>query len=385
MYFEPYYRRSYRRRTHYSNPYRYRRFRYGGRALTSYSGGRRRRYYKRRTARRRQRTQVPRSLAMRTTSQVKAYMPQVSEEGRIYIDSVTNPFGNVAQEKQILAAYHGAKIPDNSSYPTVAMTYHATGHFIGANYANADTGWISIHPLRLHNARGVTIGYSTGGLNPTGVVSVDWQEHNATQNLFGRYRIVSIGLKVQFDSPPADTEGHLWAGNSDSYRRLGAAWSPYTEIDRTLVDSKIPVRKGCTVRWIPRGEEDITWWDFTAAAPAQPYEELNHWLPIIRFYGVGANTDLLINAVIHVEALVDRGACSIPAQMSPVDLNWNLIYALASNVMLAPEVTTGDSFKSFFTKSGRFIRSVLDWIRTNAPKVAQYAVAAGQAAELLAV
>ena len=362
-----------------------RRYRRGPRAI--YPMGRYPRYYRRRAGRRRKkRKAVPKVRRVWQPTTLEKMVPKLTVEAREYIDTVTNPFGQTTGGV-IKGIYHGAKIPDNSSYPTVPMSWHSntTYNVTADGNGNRSKLVISTQPPNYDWNIGIMISGSIPSSNaPTNSKLAGFWEREATRDLFTRYRVVAVGMKVRFISSSDNTEGYMWGANSEGPITTNADpdYNSWDAIDSYLVKNTHPIRKGLTVRWIPRNEEDIQYYDFRAGPPSH-YMDTDHFLPRIRLQALGALTEINVDVVWHIECQVLRNNIGIPATPSPVDLNWNLIFAMATNQELAPEVVEGDSFRSLFTRAGRFARSALQWMFKNAPKVASTALSLGAAAGAL--
>lgn len=289
-----------------------------------------------------------------------------SHEEQAYVNCVVNPFGHLG-DGAFLRKMAG-RIPDASGCNSMPMTFTCSTTITG-DAATAKTDGI-IKLCNLTNDAGGSYGImwassAAGAPAPTlaAAYTIDWEQQPSILSVTKRWRVVGMGLKVTRASGGDLQSGVLQGGITSGANILtggGPAYSNYALFKPQLERHLYTVPDGITVRWMPQDNSDFEYEDFTARVAFNS----NVWrAPTVFFRGLGDGTVLNVQAVLHVEAIVEGNESGFVSTPSPVSTRWLKIHSLTTHPEFAPICTRGWSFKTIFNKIGQAVGGAARFLR----------------------
>lgn len=291
-----------------------------------------------------------------TKSRAAMKKPTFNQAEQDYIEAVSNPFGKQGSQYNMGM---GAKIVDPSGSKTLAITLMASATVNGGG--GEERGITKICFPNVTDDVAFRTHWSNGAGTPTNTTVANWTNFAMVRPNIQNYRIVGMGLKITCTSNGQNVGGHLQGGLTTAETYPGG-YLAFTVLTPELEFTKLSTDDGMTVRWTPQAGGDMLYHPLAAAVPAGR----DLWrAPCIYHQGLLANSVLLVEAVMHLEVDFPEQASPFPLLSSPTSTKWLLIYAMVTNPNLAPIVTKGQSFSSFFTASGLLLRKIIRWIYAN--------------------
>lgn len=288
--------------------------------------------------------------------------PSFNAEEKAYIEAVTNPFG----KKSLEGSYDqmlGARIPDPSGAKSLPVTLHCQGTINTQGDGTRAKGFLKIcYPTSNDDTAVINYYNEEGKLSPGGEDGTDWKNWSSINTSVKKYRVVGMGLKLQTTSYGENVEGYLRGGIHTGNIENGASWFTYDAHTVQLENHVFPTLQGITVRWLPMDNADCEFADIgTSVLNGQ-----SDWrAPVIFYDSVGTKCKMIFEAVLHLEVVLNQQTSAIPMTHSPISLKWDTVHALVTNPDLAPIVTKGNSFKSFFTRTGKIAGDIYGWLSRN--------------------
>lgn len=301
-------------------------------------------------------------------------LPKFTFEETAYINTVTNPFGNM--QRGAVGNHLGGRIPDTSGEPSQAVTltssiaYTPTGGAASCLFMACP--WVQNQNYAILGVRG-------GAVNPTPdhKSNSQWNEFDGLTNV-RQWRIVGWALKVNFTSSKLVVAGSVRAGLVHS--AICAADDqpvPYTTQADEMHPFVRPLQGGCTVRWVPSGQNDLNWLN-PVIMPGDPAPNPNRYLitnslrnPSIFIQGLPENCSVVFQAVLHLEVIQLQYISPYAIKPSPISLRWGLLYALATHPDFAPMITSGNSFKNFFSSGFQLAKKALLFLSKHGAEIGQ--------------
>lgn len=320
-----------------------------------------------RTPQFRQKPPIPRHLSPK---EIAATIKFTKEEEE-YINTVINPFGMTPGGG--MGHHCGGRIMDPSSGPSSYVQTTVTYQIDGAAGGGATSGAVKLLFPNSSNDDGLSITYSAGGGAGTGQVQKAWEQMPAVKGLSSRWRLVSMGLKVNVISAEDNNVGTIQGGISTLKPVYGGGptWPNYSTLTAELEPLRVSAQRGMTVRWYPQGNKDFEYNKFEAAGTLG--DNADWRAPMIVWESLGATTVLEFVGVAHFEVQVQATASPWVATPSPVSMQWPLLVAMVSHPDFAPFLADGQSFKSFFSKLFNIIPRAVNWVVKHAPAITSLA------------
>lgn len=117
--------------------------------------------------------------------------------------------------------------------------------------------------------------------------------------------------------------------------------------------------------------------DAQAFAPAlyASWQEIYGRLPCILFSGLAATTIMRIEGILYVQSPTREGYNPIPCPLAPLEPEWVQVRHFPGTLEYC---TSARSFKSFFEKVGKGIRSVFKYIVKNVVPITRVVTGMGK-------